>query len=410
MGLLETLNDLFNGGPIARRHPTQEKRNVDSLAQILEYSRGTRSYAGVPVDDDQAMRLGAVFACVDLLAELVSTLPVDVFKRQPSGPPKLLPVPAFLADPMGDGTGFEVWCRQVMTSLLLRGNAYGLVTDIDEFAFPRHIETLDPDRVSYRRDLNMGPMSWWLDSKQIDVWPDGPLWRLSAYSAPGSPVGMSPIRYAAETIGLGIANRNFGAKWFGDGLHPTAILESEDDISEAEAVLLKQRIYAAMDDNREALILGAGTKLTSMRVSPDESQFLETSQANVADVARYFRVPPEMIGGKAADNLTYANQEQRAISLLTFTVNPWLVRIERALSRLRPRGQYVKFNADALLRTDLKTRYEAHVLAIRGGFATPNERRHLEDEAPITGADELLWPPYSTGAGGPASGEAAPSE
>jgi HK97 family phage portal protein len=153
-----------------------------------------------------------------------------------------------------------------------------------------------------------------------------------------------------------------------------------------------------MYDNRSPLVLGAGTKLNSIQVNPNESQFLETSQANVADVARYFRVPPEMIGGKAADNLTYANQEQRGIAFLTYTLNPWLVRLERALSRLTPRGRFVKFNADALLRTDLKSRYEAHALAVRAGITTQNEVRNIEDMPDHGGehAADLNWPPFAT--------------
>ena len=394
MGLLDSFTDMINGGPIRRRvAPRVEARNTDSLAFLLQTLRGSRTFSGDYVTDELALTLSSVFACADLLSELVSTLPVDEFRRVGSGRPEVVASPPLLVDPSGDGSGFESWSRQVMMSLLLRGNAYGLVTSLDDDVRPRHIEVLDPGRVSVRRTQNQGAVEFWLDTKnRIEKWPDGPLWHM-----PGSPVGLSPISYAKETIGVGIAARKFGAQWFGDGAHPTAVLESEHEITEDQARVLKERVYSALHDNRQALALGDGVTLKPFQVAPEESQFLETTQANVADVCRYFRVPPEMIGGKAADNLTYANQEQRAISLLTFTVNPWLVRMENALSRLRPRGRFVKFNAGALLRADLKTRYEAHVLAIRGGFNTPNERRNLEDYGPLPGGDELLWPPFSTG-------------
>ncbi len=398
MGLLESIVDLLNGGPIRRRHSVVESRNVDSLAYQLALIRGSRSYSGEYVTDDKAMTLSAVFACVDLLSELVSTLPVDEFQRIGVSQPKVVASPALLTDPSGDGSGFEVWCRQVMTSLLMRGNAYGLVTALDDEVRPRHIEVLDPTRVSIRRNQNQGEVEFWLDTKnRIERWPDGPLWHMTAFNIPGWPVGLSPISYAKESIGVGLAARRFGAQWFGDGAHPTSVLKSEHEITEDQAEVLKQRVYDALHDNRKALALGDGVELEPFQVAPEESQFLETIQANVADVCRYFRVPPEMIGGKAADNLTYANQEQRFISLLTVTVNPWLVRMENALTRLRPRGRFVKFNAGALLRADLKTRYDAHVAAIRGGFATANERRELEDYGPLPGGDVLLWPPFSTG-------------
>jgi HK97 family phage portal protein len=412
-GLLEALTDVLSGGPILRRRAVAapERRDWGSVADILALQR-PRSYSGVHVDDEAAMTLGAVFACVDLLSELVSTLPVDEYRRRPSGPPEPVATPPLLVDPSGDDSGVEAWLRQVMVSMLLRGNAYGMVHDLDGELRPRRIEILHPDRVSFRRNYKQGPVEFFLDGQtEIGRWPNGPLWHLAGYQIPGHPVGASPIRYARDTIGLGLATRKFGAQWFGDGAHPTAMLKGPEPIaSEEEALVLKRRIQASMSDNREPLVLGGGWELDAIQVAPEESQFLETSQANVADVARYFRVPPEMIGGKAADNLTYANQEQRSIALLTYTVNPWLVRLERALSRLRPRGHFVKFNADALLRVDLKTRYEAHVLAVRGGFGTPNERRLLEDNTPLPDGDRLLWPPFSTGAGGsePAGGEDAP--
>jgi HK97 family phage portal protein len=128
-----------------------------------------------------------------------------------------------------------------------------------------------------------------------------------------------------------------------------------------------------------------------MQVSPNESQFLETIKANADDVARFFFRRPPGEGGQ----VTYANVEARSLDLLTYTVGPWLVRLERSLSRLRARPRFVKFNADALLRVDLLSRYKAHDIAIRGGFASPDERRRLEDLPPVPGGagQQFLWPP-----------------
>lgn len=379
----------------------------DSLAQLMEL-RGGRTYAtGEPVNDDTAMRLGAVFACVDLVGELVSTLPVDEYRRSTEGALVPMTPPPLITDPAGDGTGFEVWSRMVMTSLLLRGNAYGLILGLGSDGWPSQVEVLHPDRITLARPLTFGPTTFYLDNRPIERWPLGPLWHLPAYNVPGYPVGLSPIRYAAETIGVGLAAQKFGAQWFGDGAHPTGTLSSDQEINEDQATLLKQRFVKAYESNREPLVLGAGTKFEPIQVAPDESQFLETMQANVADVCRFFRVPPEMIGGESGNSMTYANMEQRGLALLTFTINGWLVRIERSLTRLRPRPRFVKFNADALLRVDLKTRYDAHGAAIRAGWKSRNEVRRNEDMAGIgPEGDEYLWPPYSTTA---PSEEASPT-
>lgn len=368
--------------------------NIDVTARLIEESRGGKVYAGVPVNDDQAMRLSAVWGCVDLIAEIVSTLPFDEYRKTgPGGTPIEQPEPRLLADPGGDGYGFEVWARQVMTSWLLRGNVYGLIHALDDRAYPTTIEILHPDRIAYRRQG--GRHQWFLDSEPIDAWPNGDalLWHVPAYSVPGSVMGLAPISYAAQTIGLGIATQKFGAQWFGDGAHPTAMLVGDDTISEEDAIALKKRIMSAMYDNREPLILGAGHRLEAVQVAPDESQFLETIKANADDVARFFFRRPPGEGGE----ITYANVEARSIDLLTYTINGWLVRLERALTRLRPRGRYIKANAAAMLRTDTKTRYEAHALALRSGLSSPDERRLLEDMPPIPGGAgaQYNWPPFS---------------
>jgi HK97 family phage portal protein len=388
-GLVGRLLDAVMRGPRVGQVKHEQRVYGDRLAELLEWGRGMRVYSGVPVNEDQAMRLSAVWRCADLICELVSTLPLDEYRKVGSSAPEQLAPSMLLSDPAGDGYGAEVWLRQVMMSGLLRGNIFGFITDIGEDFWPRHVEALHPDRVSLRREKNMGPVSWLLDNKPIERWPAGPLWHVPVYPTPGTPLGLSPIRYAAETVGLGLAVQRFGAQWFGDGAHPTSILKGEDVIDEEQAKILKARILAATRDNREPLVLGGGFTLDSIQVSPDESQFLETIKATADDIAGFFFRRPPGEGGQ----VTYANVEARSLDLLTYTLNGWLVRLERAMSRL-----FVKFNADALLRVDLKTRYEAHVLAVRGGFATPNERRAIEDLDPHAGehADELLWPPFAT--------------
>jgi phage portal protein BeeE len=93
-----------------------------------------------------------------------------------------------------------------------------------------------------------------------------------------------------------------------------------------------------------------------------------------------------MVAADSGGSLTYANVEQRDLSLLKYAVGPWLVRLETALTDLVPRGQYVKFNAGGLLRTDLKTRYESYKLALEGGWLTLPEIRELEERQPLPAA------------------------
>jgi phage portal protein BeeE len=100
-------------------------------------------------------------------------------------------------------------------------------------------------------------------------------------------------------------------------------------------------------------------------------------------VARIYGIPPEMIAGESAGHMAYTTPELRSMDLLTYSVRPWLVRLETAISALLPSTQTVKFNPDALVRVALLDRYQAHKVGIEAGFLTPNEARELENRQPL---------------------------
>lgn len=373
-----------------------------SLAEMIAAGPGARSTvssAGIPVGTDSALRLGAVWRSVNLIADLVAGFPVDPFRRQAGVRIPIEPAPTILTDPSPGMLDLD-WRRTVLVSWLLRGNAAGLVSSTDRLGYPTGIELAHPDELTIAKDR--GRYRYRLAGREHELWPLGDLWHVPAFTFPGSRVGLSPISYAAESIGLGIAVRQFGSQWFRDGGHPTGILTTEQEVGPDLARLIKNRFLDATRGSREPAVLGAGVAYNAIQISPDDSQFLETTRANVADVSRYFGVPPELIGGESGGSLTYANVEQRALDLLTYTVSSWVLRLEKSLTALMPRGQYAKLNVDSLLRTSLVDRMHAHEVAIRNGIRSRNEVRAIEDEPPIPNVedpaegDEYLWPPMRT--------------
>ena len=196
-----------------------------------------------------------------------------------------------------------------------------------------------------------------------------------------------------------MAAEKFAAQFFGDGAIPTGLITTDRVITTDQASDLKERwaaLYERPWGRRRIAVLGGDAKFQPITIPPEESQFLQTSRANVATVARYFRVQPELIGGESGGSLTYANVEQRALDFLQFGLAPWLVRMETAISALLSSTTHVKFNAGALVRTDLLTRYQAHESAIRAGWKLRSEVRELEDLAPVAGIDDQE--PPETGA------------
>jgi HK97 family phage portal protein len=336
------------------------------------------------------MRHVAVWAAVNLISDLIATLPWHTFRDRDSIPNQDDPTATLIADPDPGFVSAIGWRRQVLVSCLLRGNAYGLVVERDRALWPTSIRLLHPDKV--RLDMKAGKLAWKVDGEPID---GRDLWRVAAYEVPGSPLGLSPLTYVAEAAGLGLAVQRFGGDWFADSAQPSGLLVNENPITEEIARIAKDR-WAAGSGTRDPRVLGNGWKYEPVSINPEESQFLETIQANGAQIATFFGLRPEDLGYKTGDSNTYANVEQRQIDRLTYPILGWVRRLEDALTASMPRPRYVRANVDALIRVDTMTRYKAHDLAIRSGFASRDERRSLEELAPIpdgTGG-EFLWPPF----------------
>jgi HK97 family phage portal protein len=277
-----------------------------------------------------------------------------------------------------------------MLSLLLRGNFYGLVVARSAAERPTQIEPLNPDRVTVTVEPDRRTVTYRLDGQQIDR---EDLHHVRAYRMPGSVVGASPIRYHAETIGLGLAAQAFGAKFFGDNATPAGVLTSDQALNQSQASDLAERWKATRSGRRGTAVLGAGTKFQPISVNPEESQFLESQRFTVQQVARVFRVPPELIGADSGSAMTYSNIESRDLTLLKYAVNPWLVKLERTMTSLLPRGTYCKFNRGQLLEADLLTRYQSYEIGLRAGFLTLPEVRELEDREPLPATPAPGAPP-----------------
>jgi HK97 family phage portal protein len=359
-------------------------RHDRALFQVGDIPVST-TYAAVPVNPSTAMQHSAVWACVNLIAGSISTLPLAAYRTGQLDP--LPDLPTILRAPSAGWTLPE-FTYALLQSLLLRGNAYGLIVDrAGAGLLPAQVELLAPERVSVQVDSRL---IWRIDGQEVDP---SSIWHVRAFTAPGQVLGLSPIQHARQSIGLGLGAERYASRFFGDGGMPAGVLTTDQDLHQDRAEHIKARWRETRrDGNREIAVLGGGARFQAVSIAPEEAQFLETTQANVRTIARYFGVQPELIGADSGGSLTYANVEQRARDFLTFGLRPWLVRLETALSALLSSTTSVKFNAAALVRTDLLTRYQAHESAIRAGWKLRSEVRELEDLPPVAGIDDQPEP------------------
>jgi HK97 family phage portal protein len=325
---------------------------------------------------EQALRLAPVYSATRILSDAVASLPLKVYRD--AGDSRLrLPLPDVLRTPAASGSRYD-WLHRCMTSLALRGNAYGLIVATDRTGYPSQIEWLHPDDVSIQDNFATVPV-WYYKGRRLEP---GELFHVAAYTLPGQILGLSPVAYFASTTETGLLAQQYGRDWFANGSTPAAVLETDRDVTKEQATILKARFKEAAT-GRDVAVLGLDVKYRPIAVPAEESQFLETIKASANQVAAIYGVPPEKVGGETGGSLTYATVEQNSIDLLTWTLRPWLARLEAAFSLLLPPDHEVKFNPDAMLRTDLLSRVQAHGLALDQGWRNRDEVRAIEDEPPL---------------------------
>lgn len=355
----------------------RDRRQWQPEPIVPAFPGGDGVTAGAP-SITKAMQVSAVWACVRLIADSVSMMPVQSFTirngiRVPTSPP------AFVQSPSADATMPE-WVYMVLVSLLLRGNAYGRIVQRDRYGYPNQVELLNPDCVRCETDKMTGQLTYKVDGVLI---PREQVQHIRAFRMPGQRTGLSPIQYAARSINTELAVSDFAYGFFRDGAHPSAILSTEAPMTRDQARNAKDRFVEAIR-GREPALLSGGVKYEAIQVNPNESQFLETQKYGVAEIARIFGVPPEMIAGEAGNSMTYANVEQRGIDFLTYTVQPWLTRLEAALAGMFPGPNHLRFDTSVLTRADFETTMRATAIGIASKQMTPDEARSKRDEPPLT--------------------------
>jgi HK97 family phage portal protein len=359
-------------------------RETLTLEQLLA-DQGEATAAGEAVTADRALALSTIFGCVRLLSDSVAVLPVHAFR----GDDKLPELPPLLRRPSADFPELSDWIWATMASLCLRGNAFGIVTARSGAGLlPAQVDLVNPDAMAVTREPDSNGTTrtvYRLAGVEQDP---ADVWHVRAFPQAGSPLGLSPIGAAREAIALGIAAEKYGAKFFGDSAIPSGVLTSDQRINTEQAERLRARWKARHQGHRDIAVLGDGARFQAITVLPEESQFIQTQKFSVSTIARFYGIPAEMVGGETAGHEAYTSPEMRSTDYLRFTLQPWISKLEKAISRLLPRATTVKFNPGAFLRPTLKERYEAHESGIRAGWLLRSEVRALEDLPPIAGIDD----------------------
>lgn len=371
-----------------------EARTIDTWD--IPWNRSVLA-GGSTITEITAFNLSAVWACQTLIADAIATLPVDTYRksgtvREPTSPP------VWVSNPNPD-MGRIDYETQRLLSLLGYGDAYSLLVRSGGSTDPRapvvQRRIVDPWRVRPFRAPTTGELLYDVNGKTYLA---SQVQHVRGYVRPGDLCGMSVIEHARRSLGLGAQAEAFGEKFYQNGVTANVALEMPQMPADVQGdVIDKMREtvadrYAGSGNAFRPLVLMGGTTAKTLSINPQDAQFLETRKFQVEEIARWFRVPPHMIGDLDRSTSWGTGIEQQTLGFAKFTLQPWIARLEEADSALLTRPQFLRYNLNAFLRADLLTRYRAYALGRAGGWLSANDVRGTEDEPPIDGGDIYLAP------------------
>jgi HK97 family phage portal protein len=361
-----------NGFPVYGTH-------TNPLTQLY----GTTSIfstAGERVDEFTALGVSTVLACTSLLADSVATMPLKVVRDG-----KVIPTPPVLADPdPTESTQFET-IHSIVISLALHGNAYVHI-ERDSSGAPIGLTPLHPYQVNVMPDKQYTGRQYLYLGNEI---PREDMLHIRWYTSPQSLTGISPLLQQRTMIGLNLAVDKYLAQWYGEGGTPSGVLSTDKSLTSEAAKNLRETWEASTRKHRRPAVLSDGLKWQAVQQSAVDMEFNDTRAAIISEVARIFRVPGYLLGIKG-DGQTYQNVELASLSFLTYTLQPWLTRLEIAFSKILEPGTQARFDPSSLLRLDASTKANVSRTLIGSGQRTSNEMRLLDGYEPYAGGDRFI--------------------
>ena len=368
--------------------------------RLNELFGGSSTDSGVSITPETALTYSAVYQAVRCISEAVSSLPLNLYERQPGGGKSKAsahPLYSILHDSPNPEMSSLQWRECSMAHLLLWGNSYTeIVRDLDGNCV--ELWPIDPSIVTAKR-TDSGELYYDLNRGKSFITAANML-HISGLSFDGIS-GMSPISMARQSLGLSLAIEQFGAGYFGRGARPGGVLTFPGQLSpEARQNLRRsfEELHAGGANSHRVALLEAGLKWEAIGVPPDDSQFLQSREFQVVEVARWFNIPPHKL--RDLNKPSYNSLEMMNIEFLTDTLRPWLVRWEQALNRkiIRPkdRGNYFcEHNVEGVLRGDIASRYQAYSVARNWGWLSVNEIREKENMNGVGPEGDLYMQPLN---------------
>ena len=378
---------------------------------------GAPSRAGVIVNETSALSLPATLQALRVLTGVLAMTPLHYYRRGRDGRTREDDAgigSLLLTRPNSHQSSFTFF-ELLWGDLLLAGNFFGFVSR-NAAGEAVAITRLKPNTVlvSEYFDRAVGRILFY-DA----TLPDGTrnrfaardIWHVPGFSRDGIN-GLNPVEYMRDALGGAIATGNHASKFWAKGGRPSTVLTGKPRIGASDKAQLREdwhKLYGSMDGENVA-VLDQDMKAEFLSHDMRASQFIETRQFQIVDLARIWGVPPHLIFDLSRS--TNNNIEHQSLEFAIYHLGPHFSRLAGAANlQFADDGFYFEHLTDALVKGDLKSRMESYWLQRQMGIVNANELRTRENASQIGGeAGAEYWRPSNMAiAGQPVAAPATPT-
>lgn len=348
-------------------------------------ARSTGSDSAQPVDEEGAMRLSAVFGCVNRIATSLSCLPLKGYKLVPGKPRVEAPEHPLAVLFRGKPNRYQTSVEFLLTWGMqkgMHGNAYCLIGRVDDSDVNSRILWLLPlmaDQMDVELLKDGSIVYKYTDGDTVKVFAESSIWHTKGMG--NGIVGLSTLSYAANAVGLGLSADRRASLMAKRGFKPASVLMLDKLLKPEQREAIREQFADLVEGDGDPLhVLEAGMTWQQVSMSPADAQLLETRRFQLEDICRFFDVPPVLVGDMSSSTVWGSGIEQLIDGWYRFSLRPHLEQFEASVNarllNVSERGRYeFEFDIKALLRMTpgaQATQIKEHVMS---GLMTPNEGR-----------------------------------
>lgn len=351
-----------------------------------------QSSTGKTVTVDKSLQLSAVWACVRLLSESVSTLPLRLYERRADGSRVAATEHPFYrlltVSPNAEMTPAR-FILMIVASIALRGNAF-----VEKKRVGSRIVALVPllPQCMVVKRLDTGRLEYtYTENGKQRVIGEKDLMHIRGFGLDGV-CGLHPVSTGRDIFGGAMSAEEAAGKVFAQGMQASGILSTDQKLNPQQRAELAESLGRFMGSPNAGKVMVAeyGMKYQGITIDPEAAQMLETRNFAIEEICRWFRVPPFMVGHMDKQSSWTSTIEGMNLQWLTNGLRPLLENIEQEISRclLDNDGRYfAEFSVEGLLRADSAGRASYYTTGLQNGWMSRNEVRRLENLPPIPGGD-----------------------